>query len=92
MAKANTSRAQSKARTKLAEQIVNESPGKVYAANEIVLATVPGYPCWPARITDIQGQTIHVEFFGTGERCVSLRISQLSFLILFALLLFSEIH
>lgn len=36
--------------------------------NEVVLATVPGYAAWPARIIEINGQTIQVEFFGTGER------------------------
>lgn len=52
----------------LKEKIENENPNKEYVVNEVVLATVPGYPVWPARILEIIGQTIKVEFFGTGER------------------------
>lgn len=33
-----------------------------------MLATVPGYPAWPAKVVDIKGSTITVEFFGTGEK------------------------
>lgn len=50
------------------ERIDEEALDKRFVLNEIVLATVPGYPAWPARIIDINGATITVEFFGTGER------------------------
>lgn len=50
------------------EKIRERNPNKEYMINEVVLATVPGYPPWPARILNINGQTIDVEFFGTGER------------------------
>lgn len=52
----------------LKERIITEAPDKEFVLNEIVLASVPGYAAWPARIIDINGQTIHVEFFGTGEK------------------------
>lgn len=52
----------------LKERIFDEAPDKQFIVNEIVLATVPGYSAWPARIIEINGQTIQVEFFGTGER------------------------
>lgn len=52
----------------LKERIENENPNKEYVVNEVILATVPGYPVWPARILQIIGQTITVEFIGTGER------------------------
>lgn len=55
----------------LKERILKEAPEKEYIVNEIVLGTVPGYPPWPARIIEIVGQTIKVEFFGTGEMCVN---------------------
>lgn len=51
----------------LQERILNDVPGKEYLMNEIVLATIPGYSPWPARITNITGQTIMIEFFGTGQ-------------------------
>lgn len=51
----------------LKEKIFEEAPDKEYVINEIVLGTVPGYPAWPARILEISGQTIKVQFFGTGE-------------------------
>lgn len=35
--------------------------------NEIVICTISGYAPWPARILDITGQTIAIEFFGTGQ-------------------------
>lgn len=50
------------------ERISQENPNKEYVVNEVVLATVPGYPAWPARILEINGQTLNVEFFGTSER------------------------
>lgn len=52
----------------LKERNLNNAPDKEFIINEIVLATVPGYKPWPARIIEIDGQTIRVEFFGTGER------------------------
>lgn len=52
----------------LKERIDIEALDKCFVLNEIVLATVPGYSAWPARIIDINGATIKVEFFGTGER------------------------
>lgn len=51
----------------LAEKIQNEAPINYYLKDEIVLATIPGYAPWPARILDIIGETIIVEFFGTGQ-------------------------
>lgn len=51
----------------LADRIHNESPAKDYLLNEIVIAAVPGYPVWPGRILSITGETIVVEFFGTGQ-------------------------
>lgn len=53
----------------LKERIDLEALDKFFLLNEIVLATVPGYSPWPARIIGIDGATIKVEFFGTGERC-----------------------
>lgn len=50
------------------ERIDSEALDKCFVLNEIVLATVPGYSPWPARIIDIAGATIVVEFFGTGEK------------------------
>lgn len=51
----------------LKEKIDNESPLNIYMINEIVLATIPGFCCWPARIVDMIGETIMVQFFGTGH-------------------------
>lgn len=51
----------------LNEKILNESPLNTYMINEIVLATIPGFCSWPARIVDIVGETIMVQFFGTGH-------------------------
>lgn len=51
----------------LLERIRLEIPTKDYLINEIVLTTIPGYKPWPSRILNITGQTITVEFFGTGE-------------------------
>lgn len=49
------------------EKIFNEAPSNEYVQDEIILGTVPGYCPWPARILDIVGDTIVIEFFGTGE-------------------------
>lgn len=54
-------------RMRLQERIQNESPNKEFIENEIVLATIPGFCPWPARILNITGQTISIEFFGTGQ-------------------------
>lgn len=51
----------------LQEQMLNDAPGKEFLTNEIVLATIPGFVPWPARILNIIGQTITVEFFGTAQ-------------------------
>lgn len=50
------------------ERIDMEALDKCFVLNEVVLAIVPGYPFWPARVIDINGATITVEFYGTGER------------------------
>lgn len=57
-----------KANLQLQERIQNEVPSKKYLPNEIILATIPGYAAWPAKILDMIGQTVFVEFFGTGQR------------------------
>lgn len=54
-------------RGKLQEFIDDRSPVHEFVLNEIVLATVPGYAPWPSRIIKIVGETIFVEFFGTGQ-------------------------
>lgn len=51
----------------LSEKMLRESPGKEFVLNEIVLAAVPGFVPWPARIVEISGETLRVEFFGSGE-------------------------
>lgn len=51
----------------LKEKMSNEAPQNSFLINEIVLATIPGYAPWPARIVNIIGETIYVEFFGTGQ-------------------------
>lgn len=55
----------------LEERIENDSPSNHYVQNEIVIASIPGYAPWPARILSIQGETIIVEFFGTGQMLVA---------------------
>lgn len=52
----------------LKEQIDNDSPCRKYLVYEIVLATIPGFVPWPARVLKIMDQTIMVEFFGTGQK------------------------
>lgn len=52
----------------LQQRMRNEAPTKEYLIGEIVLATIPGYVPWAARILNITGQTILVEFFGTGQK------------------------
>lgn len=54
-------------RMTLKEIIEYESPLNEYMVNEIVLATIPGFCGWPARIVDIIGETIMVQFLGTGH-------------------------
>lgn len=51
----------------LKEKIKNNAPDNEFMTNEIVLATIPGFCAWPARIIQIIGETIMVEFFGTGQ-------------------------
>lgn len=55
----------------LQEQIENESPCRQYLVDEIILATIPDYAPWPARILNMNGQTITVQFFGTGHMYVN---------------------
>lgn len=64
----STSEPKRKAKLQLQERLQNEVPSKEYLPNEIILATVPGYAPWPARIIEMVGQTILVEFFGTGQK------------------------
>lgn len=52
---------------KLKEKMNYNAPANEYIMNEIVLAKIPGYSPWPARITAIIGETIHIQFFGTGH-------------------------
>lgn len=58
-------------RLQLEEQMLNEIPTKEFLINELILGTIPGWPAWPARILDITGQTIVIQFFGTGQMCVA---------------------
>lgn len=51
----------------LEEKIRNEAPGNEFLEGEIVLATIPGYAPWPAKIHQISNETIFVKFFGTGQ-------------------------
>lgn len=51
----------------LRERMMNEVPVKEFLIDEVILATVPGFVPWPARILNITGQTIMIEFFGTGH-------------------------
>lgn len=55
------------AKFSLVERINNESPANEYFPDEIVFATIPGYCPWPASILYIEGQTLFVKFFGTGQ-------------------------
>lgn len=54
-------------RLQLEEQMLKELPTREYLLNEVILATIPGYSPWPARILEINGQTIVVEFFGARQ-------------------------
>lgn len=67
---ASTAKSQTKraAQLQLQERLLHDVPTKEYLPNEIILATIPGYAPWPARILEMIGQTILVEFFGTGEK------------------------
>lgn len=51
----------------LKEKFDNEAPIKQFLPDEVVLATIPGYCPWPARILTITDHTILIEFFGTGQ-------------------------
>lgn len=51
----------------LQERMLNEAPDKEFLPNEIILATIPGFVPWPSRILQISGQTITIQFFGTGQ-------------------------
>lgn len=62
------SKARKSAKLTLKERIAQEAPDKEYVIGEIVLGTVPGFSPWPATILQISGQTILVEFFGSGDR------------------------
>lgn len=63
-------RVQGKRKEKLSlkERILNDAPENEYFCDEIVLVTIPGFCPWPARIISMSGETILVEFFGTGQR------------------------
>lgn len=65
----NDEKNKTKKRSKLSlkEKLDNEDPTKKFLPNEVVLATVPGYCPWPARILTITDHTILIEFFGTGQ-------------------------
>lgn len=52
------------------ERIKIDAPDNEFMANEVILATIPGFCAWPARIIQILNETIIVEFFGTGQRYV----------------------
>ena len=54
-------------RMKLEERIRCQAPINQYVKGEIILGTIPGYAPWPARIKEIIGETVLIEFFGTGE-------------------------
>lgn len=71
-ASSKTKRNGKSSKIQLLERMRTEVPAKEYLINEIVLATIPGYKPWPARILEISGQTIVVEFFGTGQMQVAL--------------------
>lgn len=47
----------------LKEKMEDEAPTNVYVPHEIVLATIPGFAPWPARILNIIEYTIFVEIF-----------------------------
>lgn len=51
----------------LKEKMTNKAPQNSFLINEIILATIPGFVPWPARVLNITGETIYVEFFGTGQ-------------------------
>lgn len=52
----------------LQELLLIEAPTRQFLVAEVVLATVPGFCPWPSIILSITGQTILIEFFGTGQR------------------------
>lgn len=54
----------------LKEKMDKNAPSNEYMLNEIILATIPGFCAWPARIINISNETIMVEFFGTGQMYV----------------------
>lgn len=54
----------------LKEKIRTEAPDNEFMINEIVLVTIPEFCPWPASITMITGETMMVQFFGTGEMSV----------------------
>lgn len=56
-----------KSQNKLKVTMQHEAPINEFIINEVILATIPGYAPWPARISKIIGETIFVEFFGTGQ-------------------------
>lgn len=56
----------------LSEKINRDTPNKQFIIGEVILATVSGYCPWPGKILDIIGETVYVQFFGTGEMYVAL--------------------
>lgn len=47
----------------LEEKILYKAPANEFLEGEIVLATIPGYAPWPARILQNLNETIFVQFF-----------------------------
>lgn len=56
----------------LLQEHLDDTPDKEFLVNEIVLTTIPGFSPWPSRILNIMGQTITIEFFGTGQVLVQI--------------------
>lgn len=77
----NRKRKRTYTKMQLQEYIDNESPNRQYIVNEIILATIPGFAPWPARILKIIGQTITVEFFGTGHMYALIFVDMLKLLL-----------
>lgn len=67
MANSNKKTRKNPTKLRLREKIETESPVNEFVPNEVVLATIPGFAPWPARILNMSDQTILVEFFGTGQ-------------------------
>lgn len=64
----SSSQTKGKNKLQLQERLLSQVPAKEYLQNEIILASIPGYVPWPARILEMTGQTVLIEFFGTGQK------------------------